>query len=97
MKKILGVTLFAGLMLILPGVANAHDGRVCRDDDGDRVPCRTYRICRDDDGDRVPCGRRYYYSRPTYYYGDQQRAYRYYRSPGFSIGIGPSGFYGRGW
>ena len=55
MNKILSVTLFVGLMLSLPALANAHDGyRVCRDDDGDRVPCRTYqRVCRDEDGDRV--------------------------------------------
>ena len=97
MKKILGLTLFAGMLLTLPNIATAHDGRVCRDEDGDRVPCRTsYRVCRDEDGDRVPCGRQYY-ARPTYYYGDRPRAYRYYRSPGVSIGIGPYGFYGRGW
>ena len=98
MKKILGVTLFAGLMLTQLGAANAHDGvRVCRDYDGDRVPCRTqYRGCRDADGDRVPCGRRYY-ARPTYDYGYQPRYYGQYRRPGVSIGVGPYGFYGRGW
>ena len=92
MKKILSVTLFAALMLTLPVAADAHD-RVCRDADGDRVPCRTYhRVCRDEDGDRVPCGRSYYYARPTYDYDYQPRYYRSYRRPGLSIGFGSFGF-----
>ena len=55
MMKYLGrTTSVAVLMLTQLGVANAHDGvRVCRDDDGDRIPCRIYRVCRDADGDRV--------------------------------------------
>ena len=98
MIKYLGrTTSVAVLMLTQLGAANAHDGvRVCRDDDGDRIPCRIYRVCRDADGDRVPCGQRYYYSRPTYDYGNRPY-YGQYSRPGVSIGVGPYGFYGRGW
>lgn len=114
MNRIIGLSVMGIMSAIsLPTAALAHDNGyvVCRDEDGDRTPCRPRRyVCRDEDGDRVPCGRSYYrYTTPsvtyydygpTTYYGYRYRQHRsdfYYGGPSISIGIGARGFYGRGW
>lgn len=100
MKKAVSLSLIVGLgTLGLPTLASAHDAgyRVCRDEDGDRVPCR-YRVCRDEDGDRVPCRRVVdRYTSPGYYpYRYRAPYYSYYGAPRVIIGVGPR-YYGRGW
>ena len=97
MGRVFGLSLMVSLSALgLPSLASAHDDgyRVCRDEDGHRVPCR---VCRDEDGDRVPCRRVFYrYSSPGYSdYRYRAPYYGYYGSPRIIIGVGPRRFYGR--
>lgn len=68
MKKLLGLSLIASTLAVsVPAIANAHDRY-------------SYRVCRDEDGDRVPCGRRYYRTyEPAYRYRTYAPSYIYYR------------------
>lgn len=91
MQKIFSFAFVTSLSLLgLPSLARAHDEgyRVCRDADGDRVPCR-YRVCRDEDGDRIPCRRVSGYARPGFYGYSYGAPYGFYGGPRVIIGGGP--------
>lgn len=89
MNTFLGLTVVACVLAVgVPANAQGSYERVCRDSDGDRVPCNYRgRICRDSDGDRVSCGRRYYQGRNNIEFG----------VPGISLRIGPSRRYYNNW
>ena len=84
MIKLLAVPLLAGVItaVALPVVASAQS-----------VVVETSRVCRDSDGDRVPCGRRYYRDRDDDRRIYRERYRDRDRGDGFGISIGPRGVY----
>ena len=86
MRKLFTVPLLAGVITAtaLPVVANAQ-----------YVTVESSRVCRDSDGDRIPCGRRYYRDRDDDRRIYRERYRDRDRDDGVAIGISPRGVYVR--